>query len=81
MEFETGMGAVPEALDMAVRLMTPEEVALVTSSSQYAYKGRSDRPPVRCTVLQGCSALTSHALYAKIKPRSKVDFGNASWQA
>ena len=47
LEFETGMGAVPEAVDMCVRLMTPEEVALVTSKTQYAYKGRADCPSVR----------------------------------
>lgn len=45
-EFDTGMGSVCEALDMAVRLMTPEEVSIVRSSSRYAYDGRPDRPQV-----------------------------------
>ena len=44
--FETGMGMVPEALDLCVRLMTVQEVATVTSTSTYAYDGRSDRPQV-----------------------------------
>ena len=30
---------------VAVRLMTPGEVSLITSTSQYAYDGRPDRPP------------------------------------
>ncbi|KAL3145165.1 hypothetical protein ABBQ38_001764 [Trebouxia sp. C0009 RCD-2024] len=43
-EFDTGMGVLPEAIDMSVRLMTPGEVSSITSSSQYAYDGRPDRP-------------------------------------
>ena len=46
LEFETDMGLVPEALDMCVRLMTPEERATVTATSTYAYDGRTDRPQV-----------------------------------
>lgn len=46
-EFDTDMGLVPEALDMCVRLMTPQELATVTSTSTYAYDGRTDRPEVR----------------------------------
>lgn len=45
-EFDTGMGAVPEAIDMAVRLMTPEETSLIRSAPKYAYEGRQDRPEV-----------------------------------
>lgn len=47
-EFDTGMGSICEALDMAVRLMTPEEVSTVRSTGQYAYDGRPDRPQVWC---------------------------------
>lgn len=46
LEFETDMGLVPEALDMCVRLMTPQERATVTCTSTYAYDGRTDRPQV-----------------------------------
>ena len=46
LEFDTGVDAVPEAVDMCIRLMTPQEVAVVTSSHKFAYEGRSDRPPV-----------------------------------
>lgn len=42
----TGMGMVPEGLDMVVRLMTPGEISTVRSTSTYAYDGRSDRPEV-----------------------------------
>ncbi|KAA6416871.1 MAG: peptidyl-prolyl isomerase PASTICCINO1 [Trebouxia sp. A1-2] len=45
LEFDSGMGILPEAIDMTVRLMTPGEVSLITSTSQYAYDGRPDRPP------------------------------------
>ncbi|KAL0030965.1 hypothetical protein WJX79_005290 [Trebouxia sp. C0005] len=45
LEFDSGMGILPEAIDMTVRLMTPGEVALITVPSQYAYDGRPDRPP------------------------------------
>lgn len=44
--FDTGTGAVPEAVDMAVRLMTPEETSIVTAARAYAYQGRSDCPQV-----------------------------------
>jgi len=44
--FETGMGMVPEALDLCVRLMTVQESATVTSTSTYAYDGRTDKPEV-----------------------------------
>ena len=47
LEFDTGMGLVPEAMDMAVRLMTPQEVSTVAAHPKYAYQGRPDRPPVR----------------------------------
>ncbi|KAL6766237.1 FKB99 [Auxenochlorella protothecoides x Auxenochlorella symbiontica] len=43
-EFDTGMATVPDAVDMAVRLMLEGEVALVTSSWRYAYQGRADAP-------------------------------------
>ena len=46
LEFDTGVDAVPEAVDMCIRLMTPQEVAVVSSSHKFAYEGRSDRPPV-----------------------------------
>lgn len=46
-EFDTGMDAVPEAVDMAVRLMTPGELSLVRSSGRFAYDRRADRPEVR----------------------------------
>ena len=41
------MGMVPEALDLCVRLMTVQEMATVTSTSTYAYDGRSYKPEVR----------------------------------
>lgn len=47
LEFATGMNQVPEAVDMAVRLMTPQETSLVRASPRYAYDGRGDRPEVR----------------------------------
>ena len=47
LEFATGMNEVPEAVDMAVRLMTPQETSLVRAQPRYAYAGRDDRPPVR----------------------------------
>jgi hypothetical protein len=46
LEFNTGMGQVPEALDMAVKLMTPQELSLVRAASRYAFDGRADRPEV-----------------------------------
>ena len=51
LEFETGMGAVPEAVDMSVRLMTPQEVAIITAAPAYAYQGRSDCPPVSACLM------------------------------
>lgn len=57
-EFNTGMDEVPEAVDMAVRLMTPQETSLVSAAARYAYDGRSDRPEV---ILSGhCCARPSH---------------------
>ena len=63
LEFATGMNQVPEAVDMAVRLMTPQETSLVRASPRYAYDGRGDRPEVcsgavhllmtRCIITQG----------------------------
>jgi hypothetical protein len=47
LEFATGMNEVPEAVDMAVRLMTPQETSLVRAQPRFAYAGREDRPPVR----------------------------------
>eukprot|EP00898_Chlorokybus_atmophyticus_P002511 jgi/Chlat1/3260/Chrsp22S00255 len=44
LEFETGSGQVPEAIDMSVRLMTKGEVAVVRSTSQYAYDTFQPRP-------------------------------------
>ena len=49
-EFDTGMDAVPEAVDMAVRLMTPGELSLVRSSGRFAYDRRADRPEVGLAV-------------------------------
>lgn len=46
LEFDTGMGAACEALDMAVRLMTPGEVSIVRAAGRYAYDGRPERPQV-----------------------------------
>ena len=46
-EFNTGMDEVPEAVDMAVRLMTPQETSNVSATARYAFDGRSDRPEVR----------------------------------
>ena len=51
--FDTGMDAVPEAVDMAVRLMTPGELSLVHSSGRFAYDRRADRPEVRSSVWTG----------------------------
>ncbi len=47
LEFDTGMGAACEALDMAVRLMTPGEVSVVRAAGRYAYDGRPERPQVQ----------------------------------
>lgn len=44
LEFQTGMASLPEGLDMAVRLMTPGELASVRAEALYAYDGRHDRP-------------------------------------
>lgn len=41
-----GMAAVPEGLDMAVRLMTPGELASIHAQPPYAYGSRPDRPEV-----------------------------------
>lgn len=46
LEFNTGMDEVPEAVDMAVRLMTPQETSLVRAAARYAFDGRPDRPEV-----------------------------------
>ena len=70
--FDTGMGLVPEAVDIAVRLMTPQEVSRVSATPQYAYQGRTDRPPVRplqplagavlCVVVTGGSVSQNRGL-------------------
>ncbi|KAL4447985.1 hypothetical protein ABPG75_005204 [Micractinium tetrahymenae] len=44
LEFDTGMGEVPEALDMCVRLMLRGEVSALTSTWRFAYEGRQDAP-------------------------------------
>eukprot|EP00887_Chlorella_sp_A99_P004741 scaffold4.g4741.t1 len=44
-EFDTGMGAVPDAIDAAVRLMLRGETALVTASWAHAYAGREGEAP------------------------------------
>ena len=49
-----GMASMPEGMDMAVRLMTPGELASVRAESAYAYDGRSDRPEV---LPQDCNLL------------------------
>lgn len=41
------MDEVPEAVDMAVRLMTPAEVSTVCAAARFAFDGRADRPAVR----------------------------------
>ena len=46
LEFNTGMDEAPEALDMAVRLMTPQEVSLISAAPRFAFQGRADRPQV-----------------------------------
>ena len=56
LEFSTGMNEVPEAVDMAVRLMTPQETSLVRAQPRYAYAGRDDRPPV-CHAAAHCFPL------------------------
>ncbi len=65
LEFDTGVNAVPEAVDMCVRLMTPQEVATATSVSRLAYDGRSDRPPVifftACLLFTVCFESLLHA--------------------
>ena len=59
------MDEVPEALDMAVRLMTPQETSLVSAAARYAFEGRSDRPEVRLTSWLSCwLALSNVALPA-----------------
>ena len=47
LEFNTGMDEAPEALDMAVRLMTPQEVSLISAAPRFAFQGRADCPQVR----------------------------------
>lgn len=47
LEFDTGVDAVPEAVDMCIRLMTPTEIASVTSVPKFAYQGRTDIPEVQ----------------------------------
>ncbi|KAJ8753849.1 hypothetical protein K2173_000103 [Erythroxylum novogranatense] len=44
LEFSSGEGTVPEGFEMAVRLMLPGEIALVTSPPDYAYD-KFPRPP------------------------------------
>ena len=48
------MDEVPEAIDMAVRLMTPQEVSLVTAKARLAFQHRSDRPEVRAAFPGWC---------------------------
>lgn len=59
LEFDTGVDAVPEAVDMCVRLMVPSEVASVVAAPKYAYEGRTDRPEVTNCPIHMC-------LYAKV---------------
>ena len=65
-EFNTGMDEAPEALDMAVRLMTPQEVSLISAAPRFAFQGRADRPQVSIllTVMHAhgvwCHACESH---------------------
>ncbi len=54
MEFDTGVDAVPEAVDMCIRLMTPTEIASVSAAPKYAYEGRADRPEVKINPKTGC---------------------------
>jgi hypothetical protein len=45
LRFTLGTGAVPDAVDLAVRLMTPGETAVVLSDDSHAWGGgRADRP-------------------------------------
>lgn len=55
LEFDTGVDFVPEAVDMCIRLMTPNELATVSSTPRYAYEGRKDKPPVSCTTIRNWS--------------------------
>lgn len=61
-EFDTGMDAVPEAVDMAVRLMTPGELSLVRSSGRLAYDRRADRPEVDLAVSSMAEVLGKNGL-------------------
>jgi hypothetical protein len=36
---------MPEGLELAAKLMVPDELALATCSARYAYQGRPDCPP------------------------------------
>jgi hypothetical protein len=51
LEFNTGMDEAPEALDMAVRLMTLLEVSLISAAPRYAFQGRADRPQAHILLL------------------------------
>lgn len=44
LEFDSGMGVVPDAVDVCSRLMLPGEVALVRSNWEHAYMSRDDCP-------------------------------------
>ena len=63
LEFDTGVDAVPEAVDMCIRLMTPNELATVRSSPRFAYDGRADKPPVSDPPLLQLAQQSSIAVY------------------
>ncbi|KAG1666907.1 hypothetical protein FOA52_005967 [Chlamydomonas sp. UWO 241] len=44
-EFDTGCGELPYALEMAIKLMVPGETSLVASAPAKAYGPRNDAPP------------------------------------
>jgi len=81
LEFDTGVNAVPEAVDMCVRLMTPQEVATARSVSRLAYDGRADRPPVSlppdsfCICYGSLARVDRHCSCSRMIVRIKVKQG------
>ncbi len=71
----TGMGMVPEGLDMVVRLMTPGEISTVRSTSTYAYDGRSDRPEVLPWALSSSARCLNTEL-----PIARAGASGCSWR-
>ncbi|KAH9301633.1 hypothetical protein KI387_013216, partial [Taxus chinensis] len=52
LEFSSGEGMVPEGLEMCIRLMLPNEIALISSTSDYAYDKfpRPENVPERANI-------------------------------